>query len=346
MNRLSQKGLSPVMTIVFVALVLVIGVGAASAVYIKNKNDKEKAQTELKSTSETDKIDSVEQTANGKLKFELEGTLASVNPTTRVITVKIKSSSDSIAALRGAEQEIAVAMDAELVARENKNPTLADFLIGDKVNVGGAIKDSGKLVASKVISQKVSSSIEESKSEFEFHGLVKGADSSSVIVLVQATNELTKDKRGQEVIVKTTASTIVKRNGKNVNISQLVVDDKVEMKGTISGSDYLAAQIEAESKDDSSENNNKSSPEPSESESANNNENNSNNSDSQKTEIKDAEGVVQQSGSQYQLIKEGRFMYTLTGTTVNLANYLGQTVKIKGPVSGSTMTVTEIELKD
>ena len=104
MNKISQKGIIPLIVGIVIAVVLVAGVGAGSAIFIKNKIAEEKAQTELKSVSGSDKVEEIEQTASGKLKFELEGTLTSVNPTNRVVVVKIKSSSDSIASLRSAPE--------------------------------------------------------------------------------------------------------------------------------------------------------------------------------------------------------------------------------------------------
>lgn len=245
MSAHNQKGVAPLIIILIIAALLGTGIVGASY-YVKIKNEKEQANLQVKTSD--DKINNIENRAEGKIKYELEGTLSSVSPTDRTIRIKISTSSNSIASLRGAEQEISVALDAEIVISDLKSPSLADLTIGSKVNVKGSIKDSGKLVASRVVLQKSENNedVAEQKSEFELHGVISKVDNTSLSVLVQATNQAIADQKGKIITIATASATIIKSDGKKVDLSGLSIGQKVEIQGNIVSGQFIATQIEAE----------------------------------------------------------------------------------------------------
>ena len=113
-----SKGVAPVVIVLLIALGLI---GGAAAGY----EFREPIKKALQGKSTADEIKDAENAIKNELgsgKFELEGVTTEVNAAGKQITVKIKSSTDSIKDLRLSEAPIAISDTADIIFGSNALP--------------------------------------------------------------------------------------------------------------------------------------------------------------------------------------------------------------------------------
>ena len=234
-----KKGIAPVVIVLIVALGLAAG---ATAGY----TFREQIKKAVKGKTTQDEInDAVNAEKLGQSKFELEGVTTEVDAGTKVINVKIKSSTDSIKELRLSDAPIAVSDTADITFGSTKDLKIADIPINAQVHVGGTIKD-GALTATKVIIQKEDAD-ENGKAEkdrFAVGGIVKEVGSNKLVVTVATANKLAKDQKGKDLTIKVDSSTTIEKGDSAITLSDIKADDNVQVTGTIVSSEYIASKIE------------------------------------------------------------------------------------------------------
>src|SRR3990172_8672618 len=190
----------------------------------------------------------------GKSKFELEGTAASVDVNSKTIVVKIKSSTSSIKELRLTEAPILVSDEAKIIFGAKEDLKIADIPINSQVHVGGTLSD-GKLTATKIIIQKEDA--DEGKNankEFEIRGTVKTVNDGNIVVTVSSARKSLNSRRGQDVTIKVTSTTVIEKNEATIVISDIKVSDEVEVEGVIEANDvFIASKIEVKVEEEAGE---------------------------------------------------------------------------------------------
>ena len=149
---------------------------------------------------------------------ELKGVIAAVDTAASTVTVTPSKG--------GAD--VTLNVDASTrIKRNGKTATLADLLVGDRVE---AKYDGASMLASK---------LEAKINTVELKGVIAAVDTAASTVTV------TPSKGGADVVLTVDASTFIKRNGKSVTLADLMVGDKVEVKHN--PITMLASKIEVKS---------------------------------------------------------------------------------------------------
>ena len=171
---------------------------------------------------------------------------ATTNPsvTNNTIIVKIKSSTNSIENLRLSETPIIVPSNVSIASSSNPKVTFADILIDSQIHVGGTIKD-GVLTATKIIIQKEDATTEDNKNndKFVISGVIKTIGTDNIIVTVSSANKKVKDKKGQDLNIKITSTTIIEKADLTISMADLKIGDEVQIKGIVATDIYSASDI-------------------------------------------------------------------------------------------------------
>jgi len=240
---IKRKGIVPLVIVLIVALGLLGG----TALGYKFREPIKKA-IQGKTTAEEIK-DAVNQEINqlqtGKDKFELEGVATNVDTSLKMITVKIKSSTNSIKELRLSETPITLTDLTQIIFGSKEDLKIADIPINSQVHVDGTISD-GKLTATKIIIQK--EDIDEGKNadkEFKIHGVVKVVNTDNLIVTVSSSNNTLKDHKGLDVTLIVVSSTVMEKDHLAIKLTDIKAGDEIRAEGTIETNDvFTASKIE------------------------------------------------------------------------------------------------------
>ncbi|OGD56939.1 hypothetical protein A2V71_02980 [Candidatus Berkelbacteria bacterium RBG_13_40_8] len=236
-----KQGLAPLAIVLIVTLCLAAGTATGYAF----REPIQKAITG-KSTDEelTEKLNQAE---TEKSKFELEGIATSVDATNSILTVKVKSSTDSIKELRLSEAPISVASSATIQSGDQKSLKIADIPIDSQVHVSGAISE-GKLTATKILIQK-ENGLEKQGDNFALGGTVKEVGTDSLVLTVKTANAKVKDQKGKDVTIKVTDVTIIEKGDSVIALSDVKTDDDIQAIGVIVKEEYSATKIEVKIKE-------------------------------------------------------------------------------------------------
>ncbi len=247
-----KKGIAPVLIVILVAVGLI---GGAAAGYefrepIKKAIQGKSTSEEINSAVE----DAKDEIAKGKDKFELEGVTTDVDSSGKKITVKIKSSTDSIKEMRLSDTPITLTDVTKIKSGSEDTLKIADIPINAQVHVGGTISD-GVLTATKVEIQKddVGENGNVEKTDFIVGGTVKSTGASSIIVTVATANKLAKDQKGKDLTIKVDSLTIIEKGHSSINLADLKAGDTVQIKGVIDATNYIAAQIKVKVQEEAGE---------------------------------------------------------------------------------------------
>ncbi|MDO8513278.1 MAG: hypothetical protein Q7S37_02145 [bacterium] len=236
-----SRGMAPLLTVLIVLLAATFGTTAG----VKYKNDINKV---LVGQSNQQALDSEESEgtdngqALGKSKFELNGTVTAIDAAESTITVKIKSSTNSVKTLKDSETAIKLAADARVVYKGKTDPTLADIPIGAKVQIGGTISDS-ILTGTKVEVQKEEAKTVLNQTKFELNGTVAAVGTGELTVAIKSANKLISSIKGSTVTIKTAANTIIEEGDGQITLADIGVGDKVHVSGIYKDSVLTAARI-------------------------------------------------------------------------------------------------------
>lgn len=227
-----------------VALLVSLGLlGGAGTGYVFREPIKKAVQGKTTTDEINDAVtDAKNEDALGKSKFELEGIAASVDATNNIVTVKIKSSTNSIKELRLSETPIAVTETTAISMGDTKEMKIADVPIDSQVHVGGTIKD-GKLTAAKIIIQK-ESGLEKEGNNFSLGGTVKEVGTSDLTVTVKTANKKSKDKKGTDLKITVDSNTVIEKGEAVMALSEIKVGDTVQVTGVIESDNFTASKIE------------------------------------------------------------------------------------------------------
>lgn len=127
---------------------------------------------------------------------------------------------------------VTVQVDSSTRIKKRGTPiTFADIMVGDMIEAEGAVVAPGTILANSIMVQQT------------------GNQTAEVNGLIQAigTNELTVTTVRGPVTVDVSDSTTIKKNGATAAFTDLVVGDRVEVKGTWNGAIVDATSIHAES---------------------------------------------------------------------------------------------------
>jgi hypothetical protein len=240
-----HKGIAPVILVLLVALGLA---GGASAGYVWREPIK-KALTGTTTSEDIDKI--VDQTKLGQSKFELEGVATSIDNTNSIINVSIKSSSASIKQMRLSNTPILVEKTTIISNSNKKDLKLIDVPIESKVHIAGVVND-GQLSATKITIQKDEAN-QNVNNRFAVGGTVKEIGETELKIEVKTANSKVKDQKGKEITIKTDSTTIIEKADAIVLLSDVKVDDEVQISGVIVEEEYLASKIEIKVKEKAGE---------------------------------------------------------------------------------------------
>jgi len=182
----------------------------------------------------------------GQGKFELEGITTQVDAASKIITVKIKSSTNSIKEMRLSETPITISDSANIIFGSKTDLTIADIPINAQVHVGGTI-ENGLLTATKIIIQK--ESVEKQKNDhFAVGGVVKQVLSDGLLVTIFSANKIAKDQIGKDLTIKVTSSTLIEKNNISISLSEAQVSDKIQVVGIVENNVFNASKIEVKVK--------------------------------------------------------------------------------------------------
>ena len=234
-----SKGIAPIIVVLLIALGLIGGTAAGYQYreplkkYLTGKNTEDEIAEKL---AETEK---------GKDKFEAEGIVIDVDVASKIIVIKIKSSTDSIKELRLSEVPIMVSDTTQIVFGNKKDAKIADIPINSQVHVNGTIAD-GKLTATKIEIQK--EDVSESKGDvakttFEIGGVIKEVGADGITITVKSANKTAKDQKGKDLVIKVTSQTLIRKNGVIITLSEIAINDEIKAEGKIEGTNYIASKI-------------------------------------------------------------------------------------------------------
>lgn len=238
-----RRGIAPLIIILIVALGLV---GGTATGYGLRENFKKILSGKTTAEEIKQKIDDeIARIEASKSKFELEGTAVSVDINSKILTVKIKSSTDSIKELRLSETPIVVSNSVKISFGDKQDLKISDIPINSKVHVDGTTI-SGKLTATKIVIQKedVDESGNSEKKDFSLGGTVKEIGPNSIMVTVSTTNKLAKDQKGKDLTVKVDSATLIEKGDISIALSDIKVNDSIRIEGIVNSSDYIASKIE------------------------------------------------------------------------------------------------------
>ena len=240
-NMTYKKGLAPVVIVLIVALGLAAGTGVGYAF-------REPIKKAIKGETTQDEINkAVEAEKNGQSKFELKGIVTSVDVANSIVTVKIKSSTDSIKELRLSETPITVSKTATITNGDLKDQKIADIPIDSQVHVGGTIAE-GKLTGTKIIVQKEDAN-ENSQTRFAIGGIVKEVGSDKIVVTVSTANKSANSQKGKDLSISVASPTQIEKGDLTIALSGIKVGDEIQVTGTIQSSEYIASKIEVKVKE-------------------------------------------------------------------------------------------------
>lgn len=244
-----KKGLAPLIIVLIVALGLAAGTTAGYAFRepIKKAVKGQTTADEIKNAVEKE----VTKIKSGQSKFEIEGIATGVDATNKIITVKVKSSTDSVKELRLSETPITVSDSAKIKMGDKKDLKIADIPINSQVHVGGTISN-GKFTATKIEVQKedADENAKAEKTNFEVGGTIKEVGTDQITITVTTANKLAKDQKGKDLTIKVTSGTEIEKGDSNVAISDIKASDNVEVSGTIENSVYTASKVEVKVKEE------------------------------------------------------------------------------------------------
>ena len=152
------------------------------------------------------------------------------------------------------EAPILVSDEAKIIFGAKEDLKIADIPINSQVHVGGTLSD-GKLTATKIIIQK--EDVDEGKNankEFEIRGTVKTVNDGNIVVTVSSARKSLNSRRGQDVTIKVTSTTVIEKNEATIVISDIKVSDEVEVEGVIEANDvFIASKIEVKVEEEAGE---------------------------------------------------------------------------------------------
>lgn len=237
------KGIAPLVIILLVALGLA---GGAAAGYEFREPIKKlvKGQTTAEEIKQAVEAEAAKLAA-GKSKFELEGVATTVDTAAKIVTVKIKSSTNSIKELRLSETPVIITDTTKIISGSTENLKIADIPINSQVHVAGTIGKEGQLTGTRVVIQKddASDSAKEATT-FMVFGTVKSVASDSVTVTVAAANKSAKEQKGKDLEIKVAAATAIEKNHAAIALSDIKANDRVKVEGSFENSVYTASKIE------------------------------------------------------------------------------------------------------
>ena len=237
-----KKGLAPVAIVLIVALAIAAGTGVGYAF-------REPIKKAIKGETTQDEISkAVEASKKGQSKFELEGIATSIDATNSIVTVKIKSSTDSIKEMRLSEAPIIVSKTTTITNGELKDQKITDIPIDSQVHVGGTIAD-GKLTATKVIVQKENANENSQATRFTIGGIVKEVGTDNIVVTATTANKSANSQKGKDLTISVAAPTQIEKGNLTIALSDIKVGDEVQVIGTIESSSYIASKIEVKVKE-------------------------------------------------------------------------------------------------
>lgn len=245
------KGIAPLLVILIVAAGLVGGTAAGYGMREKIK----KAFNGKTTADEIQEAIDEEITKLDKDKFELEGVVASVDVSASKITVKIKSSTNSIKELRLSETPVEINSATKISFNSEQNLKIGDIPINSQVHVGGTLSD-GKLTAAKVIVQKEDASEgqgERKNKEFEIGGAIKAVEAGQIVVGVTSASRSANSQKGKDLTIKITSSTMIEKNNQSIEVLSLEVDDQIEVEGIVENDVYTASKIEVSVEEEAGE---------------------------------------------------------------------------------------------
>ena len=235
-----HKGIAPLIIVLLIAL----GLAAGTTTGYAFREPLKKAITGKSTDDElTEKLNQAE---TEKSKFELEGIATSVDATNSILTVKVKSSTNSIEELRLSETPITVSNSATIQFGDQKDLKIADIPIDSQVHVGGTIT-SGKLTATKVLVQKENGTAEK-QDNFQVGGTVKEVGTDKLVVTVKTANSGLKDEKGKDITIAVVIGTKIEKGNTVIALKDIQVGDEVQTEG-YKADLYTANKIEVKVKE-------------------------------------------------------------------------------------------------
>lgn len=238
-----RKGIAPIAIVILIALGLI---GGASAGYGFRENIK-KMVSGQNTAEEISQAISQEIAKLGQNKFELEGTATSVDVSSKIIIVKIKSSTNSIKEFRLSETPIAIIETTKISFGDQKDLKIADIPINAQVHVGGTISE-GILTATKVIIQKEDVAEEQGEvqkqKDFKVEGVVKSIAADSLTVTIASASKRANSQKGKDLEIKVISTTIIEKDEVAITIADIKENDEVKIEGIIADDAYAASKIE------------------------------------------------------------------------------------------------------
>jgi hypothetical protein len=171
----------------------------------------------------------------------------SVDATNQIVTVNIKSSTDSIKELRLSETPITITTSTSITSGSSENLKIVDIPIDSQIHIGGTITD-GKLTATKVIVQKEEAN-ENKGNRFSIGGIVKEVGVGELTIDVKTANNKAKDTKGISVLIQTNSNTIIEKAKMSILLTEVKVGDEVQVVGVMTENAYLANKIEVKIKE-------------------------------------------------------------------------------------------------
>jgi len=246
----TQKAFAPLFIIILVAAGLIGGTATGYAFRepikkaVSGKSTTEEIDEAVGQAKEQQKEEYSDTTANqaaaGQSKFELEGVVTALDITGKILTVKIKSSTDSIKELRLSETPIALSATLKIVNGSIESATISDIPLNSQVHVGGTIAE-GKLTAAKVTIQK--EEVAASSKHFSIGGTVASVGADSMIIKVSTANNSAKANKGKDIVVKISAATVIEKSDQAIAITDIKAGDSIHITGVITNDIYTAAKI-------------------------------------------------------------------------------------------------------
>ncbi|MBM2820891.1 MAG: hypothetical protein HW405_651 [Candidatus Berkelbacteria bacterium] len=255
-----RSGIASIIVAILIAAGLIGGTGVGYAF-------REPLKKMIKGQSTQEEIDEAvenELTKSGQSKFELEGVSSGVDTVEKIVTVKIKSSTDSIKELQLSETPIKISDTARIQMGNQKDLKIADIPINSQVHMGGTIA-GGILTAEKVLIQKedVDEQGEGEGKKFEVSGIVKSVGTDSITVNVSAASKKAKSQRGKDLEIKIISTTVIEKSDVTIALTDIKVSDGVEIEGVVNKDAYTASKIEVKVPEEGETIDDNATPEPS-----------------------------------------------------------------------------------
>lgn len=237
-------GIAPLVIVLIVAAGLL---GGASAGYVYREPIKKAIQGKTTGDEISDAINQeIAKINEGRSKFELEGVIISIEENFNQMTVKIKSSTDSIKELRLAEALIEFTDSVQITFGELENPKITDIPLNSQVHIGGNISD-GKLIATKIIVQKEEAgeglTVGQENKVFTVGGEVKAVASDSLTITVNTANKWANSQKDKDLEIKISSNTIIEKQQTIISLSEIVVGSNLQIIGAIEEDVYTASKI-------------------------------------------------------------------------------------------------------